>query len=170
LISPAAQESLGYSQMIAKMRQSMARINAEGTGGDNFQNLLFSMEATPGTEMDKRAAMALTADLMVARQRDMDMMMYAQDYGREAARTTRIPTMQRGFPTGDAKMTFSQSPVFSIERYQSDSKNLAKIFSNGSYEILQKALSDPKQADAVKKELADRTGSPLFYRYLIGRF
>lgn len=176
LISESAAESLTFAQMAQKMRQEIARGKSSLTGGDNFQNILFAMEATPGTEMTKEAALQLTADLMVSRMRDMDMMMYANDYGRRVYGVTKMPSLQTGFPTGDAVMAFSQSPEFSMSRYQNDAKALANIFGaktargEPSFVALQRGLSDPKQRDEVIAGLAERTGNPLFYRYLIGRF
>lgn len=176
LISESAAESLDFAQMAAKMRQELARGKSSLTGGDNFQNILFAMEATPGTEMTKEAALQLTADLMVSRMRDMDMMMYANDYGRRVYGATRMPSLQTGFPVGDAAMAFSQSPEFAMARYQKDAKDLAKIFSarnargEPSFVALQRGLSDPQQRDEVIAGLTNQTGNPLFYRYLIGRF
>ncbi len=161
------EESVASADAINKLQTEIARRNADVTGGDNIQNLMIALRATPGIQMNPDAALALWAEMKTVDRRGLDRGRYLQEAGRLAGRAN--PMLRDAVQLGVALYGYAQD--YPTVGYANESADLKSLMKSGQYKDWRSALSsgDPQTVQQAREALAATfPKSPYLWRYLTG--
>jgi len=161
------EDNVTQADIIAKLQQEIADTNSERAGGDNIQNMLAHLRATPGIQMTPDAAQSLWADMMTVSRRGLDRGSYLVEAGKMAGRAN--PALQNAIPLGIALVGYAKD--YPTVTYVNESGDLKSLMQSGQYSAWRSALSsgDARAAQQARDALtATFPRSPYLWRYLTG--
>lgn len=166
------QKGLINTEVLDKLQQMAARQASETSGGDTFKNLEFALEMMAGKQLQPEASAKLIASVMSQAMQNVDLAQYANDVSRVVGETSGDRTLGRFVDGSEIRKMYAREAIFSPAQRQKDEGVLADFFAKGMYPLVQAGLmsQNPEVRAKTQEGITAKFGSPLAYRYFLGRY